>query len=305
VRFYVAPQLIAAPDNLYRVTTLRATNASYFDEAMLAEVNGANVVATNTIRGDVHASSGSVAVWDSFLVVQAPASQTDLTIQSRVSAFNRRTARLLNERGAAINGNTHVHQSGIGYFWPIGLHKRNYSYFDATTERAWPMVYSGTTVARGVHAYRFVQRIPSTYVGISYSLPGYLLRLPGQSVKALEYYSSTVIAVIDPRTGVPISQEEVIRTVLRTADGTGTPLTVASMDLRMSPSSQASLASYSDDQATKITLFRVVVPIAAIVLGLVLLAVGAVLSVRGRNGTSSTEPTPAMAAPNTIVDEPK
>jgi hypothetical protein len=309
VRLYVAEQLIVAPVNLYRVTTLQATNASYFDEAMLAEVNGATVTATNTLRGDVRASTHTTAVWDSFLVVQAPASQTDLVVQSRVSVFNRRTAELTNGHGAAINGNTKIHQSGIGYFWPIGLKKQTYSYFDATTGRAWPMVYSGTAVVHGIHVYRFVQHVPSTVEGAGLKVPGWLLHLNGQSVPARQHYTSTVTVWVDPRTGVPVNQENQIRTTLVADDGSGQPLTVANLDLKMSAAGQSSLASYSQKQEGNISLLRVIIPIGGVVLGVLAFAFGLVMSLRRRGvhsaDTRSTLVTSVPAAGDADGNAPK
>ncbi|GAA4637433.1 hypothetical protein GCM10023196_091220 [Actinoallomurus vinaceus] len=293
LRFYVADQVIAAPANFFQQSTLEATNASYLDTATLKVRKGVHLRAVNTIRGDVRAASGKIAVWDSFTSIEDPATKKSVEIQQQRAAFDRRTGTLYNVRGASVGGDTSVRQSGVGLFWPIGVKKQTYQYFDLSTKRPWPATFEGEERIHGVRAYRFVQRIPPTVTeSVKGGVPAALLkvkkpkRLPGYdkktgNVAADRVYDATVTLWVDPRTGGQVSQEQRIRTVLRTRDGVDR-LVAGDLDLKMTDASQKSLVHVNKSQALKITLLRMVLPLGGAALGLVLLVVGLVLAIPGR-----------------------
>ncbi len=200
-------------------------------------------------------------------------------------------------------------QSGLGLVFPIGTKKKTYQYFDNTTKRAWPMTYEGQEKIHGVSTYRFVQQIPQTDTesvkgGVPASLVGLAkpaANFPGYdkktgSVAVDRVYQATVRVWIDPRTGAPVNQEQKVQTVLRTQDGTDR-LTVADLDLKMSDASQKALVKTSDDQAYKISLVHVWVPLFGLIAGAVLLVIGLVLFVPRRQAAhrSTEETTPAAA----------
>jgi Porin PorA len=162
VRFYVAQQLVAAPLNVYEKTTLRADDATYLDTAHWKLQKGATVTATNTTRGDVHAGDGKVAVWDSFTSIEDTSANAKIETQAQRAVFDRRTAELRGGRGASVDSDTNVRQTGVGLFWPVGVKRKSYPYFDTTTKRAWPMNYEGEEKVQGIKTYRFVQQAGRT-----------------------------------------------------------------------------------------------------------------------------------------------
>jgi hypothetical protein len=293
VRFYVADQVIAAPANFFQQSMLEATNASYLDTSTLKVRNGAYLKAVNTVRGDARAATGKIAVWDIFTSIDDPATKKSVEIQQQRAAFDRRTGTLHNTKGASVGSDTSVRQSGIGTFWPIGVQKRTYQYFDISTKRTWPATFEGEERIHGLRAYRFVQRIPQTVTeSVQGGVPASLLKvkdpkkLPGYdkktgNVAADKVYDATVTIWVDPRTGGQVNQEQKVRTMLRTKDGVDR-LVAADLDLKMNDASQKSLVKVNNDQALKITLVRTVVPLVGAALGLVLLVVGLVLAIPGR-----------------------
>ncbi len=306
-RFYVAQRLVAAPLNVYQKSTLQADNATYLDTGKLAIVHGATVTATNTTRGDVRASNGDTAVWDSFTSIEDTNTKTSIETQTQRASFDRRNAQLGNTHGAAVGGDTSVKQSGLGMVFPIGTKKKTYPYFDLTTKRTWPMTYEGEEKVQGVDTYRFVQQIPQTDTesvkgGVPASLLG-LKKVPvnfagydkkAGSVAVDRVYQATVRVWIDPRTGAPINQDQKVQTVLRTQDGTDR-LTVADLDLKMNDASQKELAKTSNDQAYKISLVRSWVPVGGLGAGIILLVAGLACFGRGpaaahEGGTSDSRP---------------
>jgi hypothetical protein len=283
-RFYAAPRLIEAPTNTYQVSTLKAANADYFDAHTLKVRTGATLTATNTVRGDVKASHGDTAVWDSFTAIQDLTNGSLVDVRSQRLAFDRRTAQLTNCCGASVQGDTSVRQSGIGLFWPIHVAKRSYQLFDTQTLQAWPIRYDGQETVRGVRTYRFVGHIPATRLNEKVSdIPGEWLGLGKKSgaVAVDRYYQADITYWIDPRTGAPLNQRQRVLSTLRPRQGTG-QLVVADMDLQMTDASQRTVLAKDKDGVGSIQLLTTVVPLACLLLGLLLATSGVLLVFRTR-----------------------
>ncbi|MFI0373928.1 DUF3068 domain-containing protein [Actinomadura sp. 1N219] len=280
-RFYVAPSLIGAPTDLYQVTRLQADGAAYFDAGKLTPRTGATVVATNTIRADVDARDDGLAVWDSTTVVQDTANGVTIEIQKQRLAFDRRTGRLQNCCGAAVEDDKSVRQSGIGLFWPVEPEKKGLQLFDTGTRRAWPMVFAGEERRDGVRTFRFVQRVPDTKIPSSLpAVPPELLGLPkgGAPVPVDRFQRSESTYWIDPRTGAPVDQQRHVVSTLRPQQGGAGALVVADLDLKMTPESRKALQAKSDDGAAKIRLLKTIVPLTFLGVGLFALAAGLALA---------------------------
>ena len=276
IRFYAAPRLIAAPAGFYLTVTLADPHASYFDESALTTRRGVTLTYDDTIRGDAAASIGTIAVWDQFTVLEDLKRNIQLTATFQRSAFNRRTGELTNCCGASVNDDTQVRQDGISVvFWPIGTQQTTYQVYDTNTERAWPASYSGTARVQGLLTYVFTQRIPVTVVQQLPGIPTALLGLPGTSrnVVADRTFQASNTFWVDPRTGVPVSAEERILSVLRGPGGQGR-LMVADADLRMTPASQRALAAVARQNAASITTLRQAGPVGGIAGGLILILAG-------------------------------
>ncbi len=278
LRFYVAPRLIAAPAGFYIVITLADSHASYFDQGKLTTRRDVTLTYNDTIRGDAGASTGTIAVWDQFMVLADLKRHNQLIATYQRSAFNRRTGQLTNCCGASVNDDTQVRQDGIGVvFWPIGTRQTTYQVYDTNTERAWPAAYSGTTHAQGLLTYRFTQRVPVTVVqqlpGVPTALLG--LRGPSRNVVANRTFQATNTFWVDPRTGVPVNVEERILSVLHAPSGQGR-LMVATADLTMTPASQRALAAVARQNAAAIATVRRDGPLGGLLLGLLLLLAGTV-----------------------------
>ena len=278
LRFYAAPRLIAAPPGFNIMISLVAPHASYFDESALTTRRDAKLTYNETIRGDAGASTGTIAVWDQFTVLEDLTRNVQLIATFQRSAFDRRTGELTNCCGASVNDDTRVRQNGIGVaFWPIGTAKTTYQVYDTNTERAWPAAYNGTEVVQGLLTYRFTQRIPVTVVQQMPGVPTSLLGLPGPSrnVVADRTFQASNTFWVDPRTGVPVKAEERILSVLLGPGGQGR-LMVADADLTMTPDSQGALAAVARQNAASITTLRQAGPLGGLLLGFILVLAGTV-----------------------------
>jgi hypothetical protein len=295
VRFYAAKQLLALPIDTYETTQLQAENGSYFDAGNLKLRQGVTVVATNTVRGDVRASNDKVAIWDSFTSTSDATTGTPIDYRQSRQALNRRSSQLVMCCGVAIGNDTSVRQSGLGTVWPVAdVEKKTYQYFDVATKQSLPMNYDGVDTVQGLRAYRFVQHVPDTRIAEVDDVPGSVLGLGEKSgnVDTDRYYQETKTVWVDPRTGAVVNQEENIRSTLHTKDGVER-LTVAAFDLKMIPADQKKLVNIANDNATVITVVKMIVPVATLIGGVILLVAGVFVSLaaagRGSRGVRRAE----------------
>jgi hypothetical protein len=272
LRFYAAPQLVAAPTAVYEQDVLVSPQASYFDEGALVTRHDVRLTYTLTIRGDQRASNNSTGVWDTFASLADPQRHNVVNTVSQRYAFNRRTGQLSNCCGASINDSTQIRQSGLGLFWPIGAKKQTYSVFDNNSMKAWPATYVGQVKDTGVQTYEFTQSVPATKVDVMTGVPTSLLGIsgPSRNVVANRYWEATNTFWVDPRTGVLVDEEVKGQSYLQDPGGQG-KLTAVRLDLRMDQASRQSLAKQANKNAANITTISVLGPVALVVLGLVLL----------------------------------
>jgi hypothetical protein len=272
LRFYAAPRLIAAPDDVYETDTLVSPHSSYFDEGQLVTWRDVRLTYTLTIRGDQRASSDKIAVWDSFASLADPKLHNVVNSVYQRSAFNRRTGQLVDCCGASVNDSTQIKQTGIGLFWPIGTKKQTYTVFDNNSMKSWPAHYVGEAKDTGVQTYKFTQHVAATRVDVMTGVPTSLLHIsgPSRNVVAYRYYEADNTFWVDPRTGVLVDEEVKAQSYLTAANGQG-KLAAVNLDLRMSPASRHSLADQANKNAASITTISVLGPLALGVLGIILL----------------------------------
>jgi Porin PorA len=272
LRFYAAPQLIAAPNDVYETDTLVSPHASYFDEGALVTWHDVRLTYTLTIRGDQRASSGKIAVWDSFASLADPKLHNVINSVYQRSAFNRRTGQMVQCCGASVNDSTQIKQQGIGLFWPIGTKKQTYTVFDNNSMKSWPAHYVGEVKDTGVVTYEFTQHVPATVSDVMTGVPTSLLGIkgPSRNVVANRYYTADNTFWVDPRTGVLVDEEVKAQSYLTATNGQGR-LNAVSLDLRMTPGSRHSLADQANKNAQSITMISVLGPLALGVLGIILL----------------------------------
>lgn len=272
LRFYVAPRLVAAPVSIFQRDQLLAPGSTYFDQATLTTMHNRLLTFTITVRGDPAASTGTIAVWDSFSLLADPKNGYLVNSLFQRAAFNRRTAQLTNCCGAALGDNTRLRQRGIGVFWPIGTQKRTYEVFDGNAGGAFPARFAGVQTFDGVTAYKFTQHVPNVIVDQMPGVPANLLGLPRSegSIVANRFFTADNTFLVDPRTGVAVFIQEKIVSVLRDQAGQGL-LTAVRVNLRMSPSSSRSLAALANKEAMMIMEVRVAGPFGLGILGIILI----------------------------------
>jgi len=274
-RFFVPAQAVKFPLNEYTKTTLQANNASYFSSKSVTELSGVTLQTTTTTKGDVAAAksvgSSKVAVWQTYSAVE------DITNHAAVSipvdgnslAFDRKTGVLVPWSGNTVAGKP-VNISGQeqGSLFPLGTQKKDYQVFDTTLLRPVTFHYTGTATTDGVATYVFVANVPATQVGTK-SLPGALVGLKPSEVTLPEFYSAKETYFVDPAIGVPLAVDQNVQQTLQDNAGT-TRLVLLSADFKTTPASVASHVKTVKDATTKINVLKVIVPIVAGLLGVIL-----------------------------------
>jgi hypothetical protein len=284
-RFFVPGQAIKFPLNEHNITTLQATNASYFSPKFLTEESGVTLQATNTTVGDVAAAksigSSRVAVWHTYTAIEDITNHTAVSIPAagNTFAFNRKTGALVSCGCNMVAGaRVPVSPDEQGPVFPLGTKKKAYQVFDTTLKKPVTFNYKGITSTGGVTSYVFVASIPATQVGTE-TLPGSLVGMTPSEVKLPEFYSAKETYFVDPVTGMPLAFNQNVQQTLQDNTGT-TRLVLLSANFQTTPASVSSAVSTDNGGATKISLINVTIPIAGGLVGVVLLGAGLVLSRR-------------------------
>jgi hypothetical protein len=300
-KFYVAGQVVKFPLNEHLVLTLADPNGRYFSASQLMDLD-VPVTVTDTIQGDVGASSGSTAVWDEFQVVHDDFNNVNFSYLQRRAPFDRRTGALVNCCGAYLNGDHSVHLSGQGYVWPLGAQQHTYQLFDTTLGRAAPATYAGTSVTDGLTTYRYVENVPAQKAS-TLTLPGSLVGMKNQNEVTLpEYYQSVNTYWVDPVTGIPLNVERNETLTLRDSAGS-VRLLAFRADLKLKSSSIAAQASTARSNARKISLVSTVLPLALLVLGVVAMGVAIGLTFRHPGSRGKPRAVEDGTEPLSPVDE--
>jgi len=280
-RFVVPAQAVKFPLNEYSVKTLVANGASWFSPKSGSELSGVTIKITTTTKGDVSAAdtlgSANTAVWANFPVVEDVTNHQAISIPAYADelAFNRKTGVLVPWSGNSVDGK-HVSVSGQGYVWPLGAKKQDYPVFDQVLLSPVKFSYQGTATTDGVATYVYKANIKPTQTG-TVTVPGSLAGLSASTVTLPEMYSSQETYYVDPVTGAPLLVKRDVQQVLKDSSGT-TRLVLLNANFQTSASSLASVVATDNHYRTEINVAKNIVPIIALIIGIILLAAGLVAS---------------------------
>ncbi|HUC26517.1 MAG TPA: DUF3068 domain-containing protein [Streptosporangiaceae bacterium] len=279
-RFVVVGEAVKFPLNEKSISTLTASNASYFSPSKLRELTGVTLQDTVTVEGDNASGNTSRAVWNEFSYVYDKTNRLTYDYSFMRLAFDRRTGELINCCGAAIGTNSSVHMSGQGFVWPIGAQQQTYQYFDTTLLKPEPSLYSGTAVVDGMTTYKYTETVLGDKSGTQ-TLPGSLVNDPtAQSVTLNEYDQATTTFYVDPTSGAPV--KEVSDEHLYLQNGGAEVLDLLKANFQSTPSTIAAAVSNAKSKDGEIELVTVILPVVFGLVGLILLVMGIILTMSVR-----------------------
>jgi hypothetical protein len=279
VKWVAAPALVKVPLDV-NTTTVAEGDIALFVPA-LQTVKQVPIVATRTVRGDKSAGTGSTAVYDETLCLVAQGTATDALgcapatdpgfVEKSTDriAFDRKTALPVSDGArfkANVDGNAAIVHQGLDYTFPIDTKKKSYPLFNTVIGKAYPIQYQGSEKLRGLTVYRFQQTLPVSPITIQKALPG-------------NYVDITTVWV-EPTTGVIVKGEDKVTEKI-TANG----VAVFAGTLTFNDKTVGEQVSYAKSQLNKVHILRWWIPLAALVVGLLLVAGGLML---GRRRTAPT-----------------
>ncbi|MFZ3570722.1 DUF3068 domain-containing protein [Streptomyces sp. BH097] len=275
------------------VTTVFTGTGSYFDTDKIKTVRDRKLVITRQARGDVAESERSGnAVWDVATSVDTartlPASDPHDALQWTLERWvvDRRTNAPQHCCGEqpAFSGEAYLK-------FPFHVEKRTYTWWDNTLGATVPLRFSGVTKVQGYEGYRFTGTVSPARTG-SRLVPGRLVGQPKKGqVLAEEWYANhRVELVVDQLTGRVLYAAIGPRKTLR-APGTDKDAAVLldSQKIAFTPATQRGQVALAEDDNDRLTLLGTTLPLAAGGLGVLLVAAGLVLVVRGRGGRPEPE----------------
>jgi hypothetical protein len=270
-RFYAYPRLKKAPLDQYSSPVATGTG-TYFNRSpdKLAEVNGAQLMNKRIVRGDVAAGTDEVAVWDSFNSTIDTADQGVITATQERIALDRVTA-----QSVQCCGENPRHQ-GLTLKFPFDTEKTTYQFWDGPAQRALPAVFTRTETLNGVDVYRFEQRIGPLDVG-DQEIPGSLAGDPDTpSVQTDIVYTNLKTLWVEPTTGIIVKAQQDATQVLETPGGEQV-LTLIDAVLTYDEATVEQNADDAAGGANRLRLLGTILPVAALLLGLISVAAGLVL----------------------------
>jgi len=295
---YIVSQVIKFPLNEYETATLDATGASYFDASTLSERSPVNLQATYTIKGDGGVGTSSMAVWNEFSYVKDLTNNSEVQIQTRTFAFDRKTGELLPYSGDSLNGKPLPQTGGLGYVFPLNTQQKTYQWFDTSLDKAVPMVFTGTTTVDGIQCDVFTETVSPTQVATQ-SVPGSMIGSSAATVTAPEMYSIHFVYDVDPVTGAPLDVNEHEVQALYNPATNQPALTLFNADLIATPASVTQIVGLDKSGRNELTILKTILPITLGALGAVCLIVGIWLVARRPHEdveAGPTTPAPELAA---------
>jgi Porin PorA len=293
LRFYVFDQLLITPKDQYAQTIAPGTG-TYFDPGTLQEKTS-DLVARRTLKGDVAASNGKTGVWDVSLVIETGDGTFVRAVLDRV-AFDRRSAQSVHCCGEAVDSER-IQHDGVTYKFPFNTGKGTYQFWDVNSSAAYPAVFRSEEKVQGLNTYKFIQEIPGHQLRTQ-EVPGSLVGESSATFKAPVFYQNVRTVWVEPTTGIIIKGTEQTKTTLRDSSGQD-KVVVLEATFTFDEPTQKAQADLANDSLTMIRLVKWFIPGGALLVGLVLIALGA-LMIR-RSDRAEEPPAAPVEAP---VKEP-
>lgn len=288
LRFYVVDELLITPKDQYAQTVAPGTG-TYFDPGTLQEKT-ADLIAVRTVKGDVQGSNDKTGVWDVSVVINTGDGAFVRAYLDRV-AFDRRTGQSVQCCGQAVDS-APVQHDGVSYKFPFNSGKQTYQFWDANAAAGFPARYVSEEQIQGLTTYKYIQEVPARQIRTQ-EVPGNVVGEPTATFLAPVWYQNVRTVWVEPTTGIIIKGSEQTKTTLRDAAGQDR-VVVLEATFTFNEPTQRSQADLANDSLDNIRLVKWIIPGAALVVGLLCIAFGALL-LRNRQ-----RPEPAPPA----VEEP-
>jgi Porin PorA len=301
-RFYMYDRLAVVPLDQETVSFSVGEDATVFSIVDQQEIT-TDLRSTVKVAGDIEASEEAsealgrdVAVWEKSVTTNPPDAeiteeQPPLSFSHDYIAHDRHTGEVLDWEESFISSSvdpetgeeirdTDTVVDGLYFKFPFNVEKKNYTWWDGSLKKGVEIEYQGEEEIQGLNTYEFRQVIEPTDIA-DIDAPASIFGIDEEGDVTLDrMYSNTRTLWIEPETGVVIrSQEE----QFTTADYEGEP--IATLTEVTSVFDDQSVTDNVDEYAplsSQLKIVRVWLPVVGGILGLLLVAAGVVVILRGR-----------------------
>lgn len=256
----------------------------------ITKLEGVTLVSTRTVVGIPALAEGNNAFWQT-TVESAVEDGPVLSYSDSGISFDRTTGLATNCCGDYIAVGDPaapdtdavrepIQHDGLTFKFPFDTQQEDYPYWDSGLGRAVPATYSGQEKVEGVSTYKFVMEIGPEEVSANEGLPGALFGTD-EPVDAGRIYQNTRTLWVEPNTGVIIRglEEQNVHFAPRDESLPTVPITVGTIGY-----TDETIAANADEYGSQGRLLGFVhgpLTWVGIVVGLLLLALGASLALRG------------------------
>lgn len=279
-RFVIYPGVAKAPIDVYSEGTSYGPGSTVLSIGNLLagedpEVQ-TDIESTRTTRGDVEASTGDLAVYDSFSNTTNSEGET-LTASVERVGFDRFTGEADPEFESTVDtgdGPEPVAYEGQVFKMPFDAEQTDYPWWDGSIQQATPMVFDAVEDIDGLRTYKYVQTIEPTKIA-DLAVPGSVAGSDEDEVTLDRIYSNVRTIWIEPNTGAVIKGQEEQDSY---AELDGERLfTITQADVGYSDEAiQANVDEYGP-LGSQLNLIKNIVPVWGAIAGVVLLLVGGLL----------------------------
>ncbi len=251
-----------------------STGSAKLLNASSGKVDDVQLRATRHVRTNSHLSdSTNTTVLETLCIVVVSGSTpnclpaTDprlLTVSTDQVTANRRNGESVHvaKYNENINGKA-VRHTGLSYKFPINTKKKTYQFFQPDVAKAFPATYHGTSKVDGLTVYKFISRTGVQPYKILGTLPG--------------TYDDTRTVYVEPKTGTIVNgTEKQVQTLASGQVALSTTLTFTDGAIKYQ-------TDYAQSKIDKLNQAKVTAPLLAGIIGLLALAGGIFLLLRGRS----------------------
>jgi hypothetical protein len=286
-RFVIYPGVAKAPIDVFTQGTSFGPDSTVLSIVNLVsgedpEVR-TDIESTRTTRGDVAASTGDLAVYDSFSNTTDSDGET-LTASVERVGFDRFTGEADPDFEHTVDtgeGPEPVSYEGQVFKMPFDAKKTDYPWWDGSIQQAPPMVFDSVEDINGLRTYKYVQTIEPTKID-ELDVPGSVVGSDEDEVTLDRVYSNTRTIWIEPNTGAVIKGQEV-QDSFAELDGERL-FTITEAEVGYSEEAIQANVDEFGPLGSQLNLIKNILPVWGAILGVVLLAVGGLLVWFSREG---------------------
>ena len=281
VRLFLVDSVVKLPLDQESTPTAVAADMDWYAIGDGVQHRGGVGAINQTVLGDPGSPSadGDTAVWSIGTVIKADDGTLVDATEIR-ACVDRRDAAADPECESAAGAEGAAAPEALTVTFPFHTERTDYEVYNSTAAAAFPAEYVGEEELQGLTVYRFEQTVPETVTQTT-EVPGPMAGEPaGTTVQAEVVYTNQLTWWVEPTSGVVIKSQQQPDTFIRAEDGSR-GVTMFRADVVADEETVQTQTELANDTRSQIALVERTLPLVLLVVGVLALAAGAVLLLRG------------------------